>query len=45
MNSVPLPGVLSTSIFPLCKSTICLTMERPKPVPQLNKKFDLVEIK
>jgi len=30
---VPSPGVLSTRIAPLCKSTICFTIERPSPVP------------
>lgn len=33
LNILPFPGSLSTHIFPLCASTICLQMARPKPVP------------
>ncbi len=32
-NVVPLFGVLFTSMVPLCRSTMCFTMESPKPVP------------
>ncbi len=30
---VPVPGMFLTSIFPLCKSTMCFTIDNPKPVP------------
>ena len=30
---LPTPGVLSTSIAPPWACTMCLTMERPRPVP------------
>ena len=30
---VPVPGMFFTSIFPLCKSTMCFTIDNPKPVP------------
>lgn len=32
-NLVPLPTWLLTSMFPLNAFTICLTIERPNPVP------------
>jgi len=32
-NVVPWFGVLFTSMVSLCKSTMCFTIERPKPVP------------
>ena len=30
---VPVPGMFLTSIFPLCKSTMCFTIDNHKPVP------------
>ena len=30
---VPTPGMLSTTIVPAWACTMCLTMERPRPVP------------
>jgi hypothetical protein len=33
VNVEPFPSALSTSIFPPMRSTTCLTMERPRPVP------------
>ncbi len=30
---VPIPGMFLTSIFPLCKSTMCFTIDNPRPVP------------
>ena len=33
LTLVPTPIVLLTSSAPLCRSTICLTIARPRPVP------------
>ena len=33
VKTLPLPGVLSTSIRPLCAWTICFAMASPSPVP------------
>src|SRR3546814_16701400 len=32
---VPFPGVLMISMRPRCRSTMCLTMARPRPVPPM----------
>ena len=38
---VPREGVLATRMVPLCRSTMCLTMESPKPVPPRRLERDL----
>jgi hypothetical protein len=33
LNVVPRPGTLEALTFPPCRSTIALTIERPRPLP------------
>jgi len=40
-NVDPTPGVLLTSMLPLCRLTICFTIERPSPVPPSLLECDL----
>ena len=40
-NLVPVPGLLSTLILPLCMRTMCLARDKPSPVPPRALDLDL----